>query len=234
MDQGAVLDQSIERGWVSVFPLKGQPGGASHVNGNSTKPTVEQFNAAVLRQSAPELFTIQARIKACVARLQTVKGRTISLSLLDAWVEQLSPSDPTLLAAAFNRVEREIPAFPDVAHVVQILERAEFDAAFAVVLRGIPRHTVEWKDRNAYQDPGTWDMHSEAALKLGDRIFVPGKMHEAEPAPVIHPRWSKRWACSAPTGIFTAGSDGLPGITVFLGRRHNVQVGGSWQDRRPD
>ena len=169
-------------------------------NQPSSSSTLQSY-ANLLQNSSP----IQARIKACVARLQTVKGRTISLSLLDAWVEQLSPSDPTLLAAAFNRVEREIPAFPDVAHVVQILERVEFDAAFAVVLRGIPRHTVEWKDRNAYQDPGTWDMHSEAALKLGDRIFVPGKMHEAEPAPVIHPKMVKALGLFGADGDFHRG-----------------------------
>ncbi len=97
----------------------------------------------------------------------------------------MSPSDPEKLAAAFNRVEREIPAFPDVSHVVQILDRAEFDDAFALVLCGLPRHGIKWEDRPAWKAPDRWDMTSPEAIALGDRILVPGKVHEAEPAPVI-------------------------------------------------
>ena len=125
------------------------------------------------------------KIGAAVSRLAVMTGKVLSNEVLDGWIENLARYSPEKLISAFERVEREVAAFPAVSHVVQILDRAEFDEAFALVLRGLRRHGVDWKDREAWQESDKWDMTSEAAIAKGDRILVPGKVHPAEPAPII-------------------------------------------------
>jgi hypothetical protein len=102
-------------------------------------------------------------------------------------------------------VEREVRAFPDVADLVQILDRAEFDAAFALVLRGLRRHGVEWRDREAWKESDKWDMTSPAAIAKGDRILVPGKVHPAEPAPIIPPRMKRALELFGQEGMVETG-----------------------------
>jgi len=135
---------------------------------------------------------ITERIKAATVRLQTIKGRDLNASTLAAWIEQLSQFAPEPLAAAFNRTEREVPAFPDVSHIIQILDRAEFDSYFALVIKGLRRHGYDWQDREAWRECDKWDWHSPEALAHPDgRINLGGKIHAAEPAPAIPARMLK-------------------------------------------
>jgi hypothetical protein len=118
-----------------------------------------------------------------------VKERKLNESILATWVEQLTPYAPEKLAHAFNRVEREIRAFPDIADVIGILQRDEFDAEFAVVLNGLRRHGLEWEDREAWKEDDKRDWKSAAAKASPDGFLVIiGKFHPAEPAPVLSAR----------------------------------------------
>jgi hypothetical protein len=98
-----------------------------------------------------------------------------------------------------------VAAFPAVSHVVQILDRADFDAAFALVLRGLPRYGVNWVGRKAWKEADRWDMTSAEAIAKGDRILVPGPWHEAEPAPPIPPRMVRALELYGQEGTLTGG-----------------------------
>ena len=139
-----------------------------------------------------QLFTTshprRIQVVAAAGRLGLVLGKTLESPVLQAWAENLDRYPAELLIGAFERVEREVAAFPAVSHVVQILDRAEFDEAFAVVLRGLPRHGVKWEDREAWQDPGRYDFSG------ADRVWIEGPKHPAEPAPELPARMVKALA----------------------------------------
>jgi len=156
---------------------------------------------AILTTSEP----LQAQLAAAISRLALMTGKLLQREVLDGWIQNLESYSSERLIPAFERVEREVAAFPAVSHVVQILDRAEFDAAFALVLRGLPRYGVEWRDREGWKDPDTWDWHSEEAVRLGDRIRVVGKIHPPEPAPVIPARMVRALELFGQTGLMEAG-----------------------------
>lgn len=89
--------------------------------------------------------SLEARISLAVGRLLTVKRQDLDPSV-QAWCEQLSGYEPDELTAAFNRAELEIRAFPDIADIVDFIEKPRFHDALALALRGIAKHGVEWQD----------------------------------------------------------------------------------------
>lgn len=131
---------------------------------------------------------MEGRIAGAVSRLGMMTGKILPAEVLDGWIQNLASYSPEKLIGAFERVEREVAAFPAVSHVVQILDRAEFDDALALVLRALPRHGVKWEDKKAWKSPDQWDHTSAAAVAKNDRILIPGVVHPAEAAPTIPPR----------------------------------------------
>lgn len=132
-----------------------------------------------------------AQIKRATTRLGVATGKALDSSTLEIWAQNLESYSSEQLTAAFVRAEGEVAAFPAVAHLKAYLDRAEFDAALALVLKGIRRHGPAWEDREAWKESDTWDYHSAEAIALGDRIKIVGKVHAPEPAPTIPPRMVK-------------------------------------------
>ena len=133
-----------------------------------------------------------AQIKRATGRLAVATGKALTPATLEIWAQNLGSYSPERLIGAFERAEGEVAAFPAVAHLKAYLDRAEYDAALALVLTGIRRHTWEWKDREAWQESVKWDWHSPEALAHPDgRIDIGSKIHAAEPAPTIPPRMVK-------------------------------------------
>ncbi len=132
-------------------------------------------------------------------------GKTLQAEILDGWAENLETYSPSQLQAAFEQVERQVAAFPAVSHIIAILDRAEFDAQFAMILKSIRWHGWEWKDREAWKERDTWDFHSAEAVALGDRIRVIGKVHAAEPAPEIPPQMARALELFGQDGDFHTG-----------------------------
>jgi len=85
------------------------------------------------------------QIKTATARLLTVKGRELEETALQVWPAQLWRYQPVELAAAFNRAELQIRAFPDLADIVDFIEKPRFHDAFALVLQGLAKHGVDWQ-----------------------------------------------------------------------------------------
>jgi hypothetical protein len=88
--------------------------------------------------------SMQVRITTAVARLLTVKRQDLDQSV-QAWSEQLSRYEPGELTDAFNRAELQIRAFPDIADIVDFIEKSRFHDTFALVLRGLAKHGVDWQ-----------------------------------------------------------------------------------------
>jgi len=154
-----------------------------------TQPPPQMLTYAQLF-STKESTRIQ--VKKAAARLGYVTGRVLEPMLLEGWAQNLETYSPSLLQAAFERVEREVAAFPAVSHIIQILDRAEFDSYFALVIKGLRRHGYDWQDREAWRECDKWDWHSPEALAHPDgRINLGGKIHAAEPAPAIPARMLK-------------------------------------------
>ena len=148
----------------------------------------------------------RVQVKRAATRLGYMTGKVLEPMLLEGWAQNLETYSPSQLQAAFERVEGEGAAFPAVAHIKAILDRAEFDAALVLVLKGMARHKYwEWLDRKEYKESDSWDFHSAEAIALGDRIKVIGKTHPAEPAPTIPPRMLKALELFGQEGDFHMG-----------------------------
>jgi hypothetical protein len=132
-------------------------------------------------------------------------GKVLDPAVMRLWAQVLEKYSPEQLTHGFNRTEREVSAWPAVAQLVGIIERDEFDAALALVLKGIKRHGYDWQDREAWAEGDKWDYHSDEAKKLGDRIKIVGKVHPAEPAPAIPARMVKTLELFGRGGDFREG-----------------------------
>jgi len=86
-----------------------------------------------------------------------------------------------------------------VSHIVQILDRADFDAQFALVLKGIRRHGWEWKDREAWRGGEKYDFSGP------ERVVIPGEVHPMESAPAISPRMLRALELFGQEGDFHTG-----------------------------
>lgn len=120
--------------------------------------------------------TLQVQIAQATARLGLMTGRALEAPQLLGWVQNLEKYNPSRLTHAFERVEREVAAFPAVSHIVAILDRDEYDLQVALVLRGIQRHGYKWLDRPGWRE----EIFDEV-----ERIHRPGPVHPPEPAPEI-------------------------------------------------
>jgi len=133
-----------------------------------------------------------AQILAASSRLGLVVGKVLDPAVLRVWAQRLEEYSPEQLTRAFNRAECEIAAWPAVSQLVEFIERDLYDAALALVLTGLRRYGIEWKDREAYRTADKWDFHSPEALAHPDgRINRGGKHIPAEPAPKIPERMEK-------------------------------------------
>jgi len=73
----------------------------------------------------------------------------------------------------------EIKAWPSVAQIVEYIYVNQFDEEWNMLLAGLPRHTVEWKDRQSRKVPGSWEFQGS------DRVWVEGELLPEIPAPVL-------------------------------------------------
>lgn len=135
--------------------------------------------------TTPATLTVQ--IKMAVGRLLTVKRQELNPAV-DAWAEQLNGYTSAELAQAFNRAETQIRAFPDIADIVEYIERPRFHDALALILDGLRLFGPEWQDTKPWTEGDRWDYTSPEALAKNERLLVPGKVHPAIKAPEIPPR----------------------------------------------
>ena len=168
--------------------------------------TQQQSQMLTYRELFSTSESVQAQIVKAAGRLGYMLGKVPERAMLQGWVQNLEQYSPSQLQGAFERVETEVAAFPAVSHIVQILQRAEFDAQFAMILKGIRDHGYEWKDLAGWKERDKKEFHSPEALAHPDGfILTVGKIHPPVPAPVIPPRMVKALELFGQDGEFHTG-----------------------------
>ena len=154
----------------------------------SGKPTLRLYSEIFQSQQ----FPMSDRVMMAVGRLLTVMRQQLEDVVLQAWAQNLEKFSAEELIWAFTKTEREVSAFPAIAHIVQHVEEQQFHAElYGVLLKGLLRHGPRWEDIPAWQDPGQWDYTSAEAVAKKDRIWREGPRHPAESAPPLSERMRK-------------------------------------------